>query len=444
MPRLILAGLLINTHRHDLARRHVDKALKHPEIDWASAVLLGNALFKLGDFNRSRSVLMSCLENGQMDFESLMNLAAVSQRAGKEQLATRCMRSAGWLRPLGKPPKVDSGKPNLLVLRSLGGNRLGIKKPGQRPHYSYKFKVGHFSTELMLAGADANLYSGSAAGGNLNTIDELPEITLVLNTIACADSMAPALEEIDSFLVERGLTSVVNPPSKVLLSSRDANSERLGDIPNVVFPRTLRLHRGSEPSKEFAAKLRAQDLDLPLILRQSNTHTGRSVKLLTTEAELLEYLDATPPGTDLYAIEYIDCKRDQPYYRKIRCFFIDGKFYPVACLSHDTWQIHSGDRYQVMDKVEATRNQEQAYLENPERFLGESVFTALHRIAKEIDLDFFGIDFAPDDQGRAVVFEANAAMRHNYDHAVTFPYTRPHLDRVSEAMQNMIRTRLVG
>ena len=168
-PRLILAGLLLNTHRHDLARRHVDRALEHPEIDWASALLLGNALFKLGDFNRCRSVLTSCLDNGQMDFESLMNLAAVSQRVGKEKLAVRCMKSAGWLRPLGKPTKVDRGKPNLLVLRSFGGNRLGIQKPGQKPHYYYKFKVGHFSTEIMLSGAAANLYSGSAAGGNLDT-----------------------------------------------------------------------------------------------------------------------------------------------------------------------------------------------------------------------------------------------------------------------------------
>ena len=278
----------------------------------------------------------------------------------------------------------------------------------------------------------------------LETIDELPEMTLVLNAIACADSMTPALQEIDSFITDRGLTSIINPPSKVLKTSRDANSKRLGDIPNIVFPRTVRLRRGAEPSKQFAETLHANELDLPLILRQSNTHTGRSVKLLTSEAELLEYIDDTPPNTDLYAIEYIDCKRDRPHHRKIRCFFIDGEFYPVACLSHDSWQIHSGDRYQVMDKNEATRKEERAYLENPERFLGESVFAGLHDIASEIDLDFFGIDFAPDGQGRAVVFEANAAMRHNYDHAKAFPYTRPHLDRVSEAMQRMIQSRLKG
>ncbi|MEM6301792.1 MAG: hypothetical protein AAF749_08630, partial [Pseudomonadota bacterium] len=310
MPRLILAGLLLNTRRHDLARRHVDRALKHPEIDWASALILGNVLFKLGDFKRSRSVLSSCLENGQMDFESLLSLAAVSQRAGHEKLATRCMKTAGWLRPIGRPPKTDAGKPNLLVLRSLGGNRLGIQKPGQKPHFNYKFKIGHFSTEIMLAGVSANLFSASAAGGNLDTIDELPEMTLVLNAIACADSMTPALQEIDAFLTDRGLTSIINPPSKVLKTSRDANSKRLGDIPNIIFPRTVRLRRGIESSKQFAKTLRANDLDLPLILRHSNTHTGHSVKLLTTEADLLGYIDATPPGTDLYAIEYIDCKRD--------------------------------------------------------------------------------------------------------------------------------------
>jgi CHASE3 domain sensor protein len=40
------------------------------------------------------------------------------------------------------------------------------------------------------------------------------------------------------------------------------------------------------------------------------------------------------------------------------------------------------------------------------------------------------------------VFEANAAMRHNFAHAQNFPHTEPHLKRISDAFENMIQSRL--
>jgi len=54
-----------------------------------------------------------------------------------------------------------------------------------------------------------------------------------------------------------------------------------------------------------------------------------------------------------------------------------------------------------------------------------------------------GIDYTMDKQGRVVVFEANSAMRHNFDHAEAFPYTRPHLERVSDGFQAMVDQRIV-
>ena len=69
---------------------------------------------------------------------------------------------------------------------------------------------------------------------------------------------------------------------------------------------------------------------------------------------------------------------------------------------------------------------------------------ALHRISEVTSLDFFGIDFCvlPDD--RLLVFEANAAMRHNFDHVAAFPYTKPHLDRISTAFTNMVLRRIAA
>ena len=44
--------------------------------------------------------------------------------------------------------------------------------------------------------------------------------------------------------------------------------------------------------------------------------------------------------------------------------------------------------------------------------------------------------------GGMFIFELNPAMRHNYDHAGNFPYTRPHLDRISAAFNEMVQRKL--
>ena len=56
-------------------------------------------------------------------------------------------------------------------------------------------------------------------------------------------------------------------------------------------------------------------------------------------------------------------------------------------------------------------------------------------------LDFFGIDFTVLEDGRLFIFELNAAMRHNFDHAPAFPYTWPHLRAISQAFHAMAESR---
>jgi hypothetical protein len=96
-----------------------------------------------------------------------------------------------------------------------------------------------------------------------------------------------------------------------------------------------------------------------------------------------------------------------------------------------------------MSSTPSTQEDEKRYLQDPEAYLGPKAFRALHAIRDAIGLDFFGIDFTLDPEGNVLVFEANAAMRHNFDHAANFPYTRPYLERISEAFANMVDRRAV-
>jgi hypothetical protein len=180
----------------------------------------------------------------------------------------------------------------------------------------------------------------------------------------------------------------------------------------------------------------------PMIVRRVGSQTGSSVALLQDEAALSNHFQQSPPNQEYYVIQFKDCRRSQNVYNKTRVFCIDGTFYPVANLFNDSWNIHSGDRYSLMDKTPWTQEEEQAFLNDPVSYLGRETFDKFEKIREMVGLDFFGIDLTLLPDGTLFIFELNAAMRHNFDHAGNFPYTAPHLQRVSQAFDAMVQRRL--
>ncbi len=195
----------------------------------------------------------------------------------------------------------------------------------------------------------------------------------------------------------------------------------------------------SGDTENDVALIEAFDIPYPLILRRAGTQTGITMQLIKSAQEAAAYCADMQPDTRLNVIEYIDIRDAEGYYRKTRAFFIDGAFFPVANLVNDNWQIHSGDRYRVMSDHAAAQEREREYLNDPKAYLGDRTFAALHAIRDDFDLDFFGVDFCQMPDGTCLVFEANAAMRHNFDHAANFPYTRPYLEDISRAFMRMTR-----
>jgi glutathione synthase/RimK-type ligase-like ATP-grasp enzyme len=64
---------------------------------------------------------------------------------------------------------------------------------------------------------------------------------------------------------------------------------------------------------------------------------------------------------------------------------------------------------------------------------------ALRRIAAALELDYGGVDFALDPEGRVVVFEANATMVITpVDDDERWTYRRAALDRVADAVRLML------
>ncbi len=439
--RLALSKVLHAAKRPAPARRHALRAGELVPADSPAAVAIGEWLFHVGEFAAARRLLEGALDRVQTDADALCTLSALRHRDGETEAARRILLRSAEIKPISPPRRIQPRRPTVMRIRSVEHSFYGILRDPKTDRYKRRLKDGHFSIKNLVNKLRLNIYVASVSGDNLLACEDLPPFRLVINSVSCADLNPGALQRIDQFLARFPGIPVINPPSKVLATTRAQNARRLGALKDVRFPRTEIFCNDGLPG-EVADRLEARGFGYPLIVRLPGTQTGDSMSKEDTREALMQRLAETPAGVHLYAIEYIDCRDRKGFFHKTRAFFIDGVFFPVANLTSDHWQIHSADRYRVMSENLPSRRAEMRYLRDPEAHLGTRVYSALHEIARTIDLDFFGIDFTVGPDGRLLVFEVNAAMRHNFDHAQTFPYTRPHLDRISSAFDLLVHRRL--
>lgn len=432
--RFLLCRQLMRASAHRHARFHALRLARDLPPGSERTVQAGRLLYRLGLFAQA----VPLLQRAGQDYNATLDLAAALRKLGREEDGARAAQHAARLAPVVPPARPRDGRPNVLRIRTFENSYFRISR--KQGLYRRLMTGGHFSTKFLVEKDAVNIYVGNEFGGNI-PFAAARNLHIILNTVACPDRQAPALTRLAGALDAVPHIPVVNHPAKVLRTTREENARRLAEVPGIRFPRTVRVvHEGApEATIEALAEL---GVTAPMILRFPGTQTGTSVALLETADAVRAHLAEAAPGTEYYAIEVLDCRDSHGLWRKARCFFIGGQFYPVALLGNDVWQIHSGDRYRVMDRDPRLQAEERAYLSEPESLLGSHGLAALQRVADLFELDFFGIDFfMQPDRDEVVIFEANAAMRHNYDHADNFPYTRPHLDRIGKAFHRMLMER---
>ncbi|MEM6519239.1 MAG: hypothetical protein AAF722_07905 [Cyanobacteria bacterium P01_C01_bin.70] len=441
--QLQLAIACVEQRELEAAKRHAQIAAEQATPDWQHLERLGSLLFQLSRFSAARRVLIQASQTGPLGAEALKILAALYHRAGEVEKARRCIAAMVQLDAIAGPSHPHPDRPHILRLRSVEKSYFGIKTNRETGLRYCWLKGGHFSTKNLLDRDRFNIYIATLFGNNPVRPDALPNVDLVMNGVSCPDLDPVGLDNVEAFLANFPDLPVINPPHKVRRTTRAENARRLGVLPHVILPPT-KLFRLAEPAPAIAAQVDATGLRYPVIVRHRGTQTGKTVEKVDSRPALAEWISAQPPGTEAYVIAFIDCRWPDGYYHKSRIFFIDGELFPVAGLASDSWQIHSGDRYRIMSSTPSTQADEHRFLQDPAAYLGQKAIGALYAIRDTIDLDFFGIDFTLDSEGNVIVFEANAAMRHNFDHAENFPYTRPYLERVSKAFAAMIERRAIA
>ncbi|MGE4217813.1 MAG: hypothetical protein AB7G39_00080 [Alphaproteobacteria bacterium] len=368
------------------------------------------------------------------------DLAAVLTAIGRAAEGQAMLRAHFAQFPLlALPSQAPVDAPAILIFRGFSGTRAVLVR--SRMHGTRAMlRGGHMSLEGLLDQDRMRSIEYTVAGNNLNSSPP-PAASVWFNSIADPDLERETLQSLTDHLEATG-RACVNPPARVLATTRDGNARRLARIPDMVVPRTLRVPVAGRPTAEIAAEIAEHGLTPPLVLQRAGTILADAPVLARKRDDIDAFIVANAGDEFIYAATYIDNPyRDRLYNRK-RMFFIDGKPYPAASHLDEDWAVKSANRRKVMAPHVWMMEQEQEFLVDPEASIGGLAFSTLAELPDAIGLDFFGVDFSVLPDGRPLVYAVGAAMEPGFDQPRSFPYTRPHLQRIAQAFRTMLATRV--
>lgn len=391
----------------EAVRRHPDSSMAHGNL---ASVLLDE-----GDVAGARGHYEDALRLDPENAQAHQSLAVLLLRLGDTGGARHHARR-GFGTEVSTWPYRGEGEPvRVLVLFSALGGNVGVEQ----------FLDDRVYQKLTLV---AEFYDSGV---------EIPPHDLVFNAIGDADRCGVALRTAATIL-ERTDAPVVNLPQRVLATRRCENAARLGTLEDVVAPRVALVKRDRLERGDLAA-VEAAGIGWPLLLRSPGFHTGQHFTRIDGPAGLPEALEELP-GDELLAMEYLDARGVDGKTRKYRAMIVDGALYPLHLAISTQWKVHyfTAD----MEEYPDHRAEEARFLEAMPDVLGPRAMTGLERIREALGLEYGGIDFALDAEGRVLVFEANATMvvlRPPADERWAYRH-RP-VERIHEAIRQMMRER---
>jgi tetratricopeptide (TPR) repeat protein len=412
---------------------------------------LGLMCLSLGNRAAARALLRGAVLHGPQFAEAHANLAYVcaaeNNLAGARTLYERALDLdpelaiahhglAELLARLDDPSGADRHRRlglryrPVTISRYLGDGRpvhilgLGTTAIGNVPTY------GYFDNRVFLL--------ASLVVDHAEPATPLPPHDIVFNAIGEAD-LCPAQLAAAAALVERTDAPVVNHPAVIAATTRINNAQRLRRIAGVVTPSIARVARAILTGPAALSHLTQLGFTFPLLVRSPGFHTGDHFVQVVDAADLADAV-ATLPGDELFVIEYLDVRDAHGRYRKYRAIIVDGRLYPLHLAISRTWKVHyfSADMTERADH----RAADAAFVADMASVLGAPAMVALDAIRTTLGLDYGGIDFALDAQGRVVVFEANASMVvPSPEHDAMWDYRRRPVARIRAAVRSMLVSR---
>jgi len=376
---------------------------------------LGRVSFELNEMDAALAHFEAALKINPRDAESLYWTGAIRQKLDDTAAAQAAYAAAARIQPLIRRPaaKAPADFRVLALYAPFAGNT-----PAE-----YLFSDAAHDTDTLSLLDDSEI-----------DIAGLGEVQLIVNLISDADQGGAVLPLAARLVASLG-KPVINDPSRIARTTRDAVADLLPGIPGCRIPRIMRLAAGADVSAAALAEL--LPFSFPLLARPAGTHGGDDFERIADLESLARFL-VQRADSDHYVIEYIDTAAADGYFRKYRFIFVGGKVLPYHLAIGADWKLHHDNT--DMASHAWMQQEEAAFLNAPGSVFSAGNYGALEAIRERIGLDFFGIDCALDRDGNLVVFEVNASMLVHNDNP-DFPYKAPAVQAIKQAFDEMLRER---
>jgi tetratricopeptide (TPR) repeat protein len=410
-----LANVLQGLGDHQGAIPAYSRALALQPGHPAALLNRGLALHETGESISALQDLEDVLGLEPKNTGALITRGNVLQALGRLDDAEADYRHAVALKPLILRParKFSPDFRVLFVFAPMGGNT---------PYDDLISQAGFESNLLMLL-----------PGMRYDLKELRGKSDVVVNLVSDVDRSREALEHCAA-LTSALAKPLINPPARVLMTDRDSISRLLEPAEFCCVPSTRKYSRDDLYDR---IQNRSSDIVFPVIIRVAGTHGGDDMQRVDGWPALTGFVSSVV-GSQFYVTDYVDYWSADGFFRKYRFMFVGDRILPYHLAIGSDWKVHHASTDMVNHPW--MQHEEQKFLDEPELTFGQNAYRALAAIRDRIGLDYFGVDCALCQDGRVVVFEANASMLVHSRNGL-FPYKNAAVLRIITAFHAMLESK---
>jgi len=312
------------------------------------------------------------------------------------------------------------------ILRVTGNNSLLYNTEGSCNVFE---SIGDTAFNKQLITLDANAQQDI----------QFTDTHLVFNQIANADTHKIALSKAEKLCDSiKNNVACINHPAIIARQTRDQLAELLANINDIIVPHTIRFSPAS--FEQVNLKISGLNWDYPVIIRQCGDHNGRNMEKLEKPADVKK-LSYTFFQNECYLSQFINYADNKGVFRKLRLVVVDGKIFLRHALYKDNWKVSASARAFMKDNS-WYYDYEKQLIESFDSEIKPRIINAVCDIHQAIELDYFGIDCALDEQNKLLIFEINPNMNILYNAAPQPSIWAPVINDIKKQIINMISNRL--